>query len=80
MELRLILVQAMIPLQDVHPVSLDLVPEDLIAVLKAKYADDIKKLLSLAADNNVDINEAEVMRLFFVLQMSAFGRYITSLR
>lgn len=61
-------------LKDVHPVSLDLVPEELIAVLKEKYAENIQQLVSLATERDLGIDEEEIMRLFFVLQMSAFGR------
>lgn len=58
-----------------HPVSCDLVPQDLIVVLRAKYNDYIQNLLELANNANLGIDEDEIIRLFFVLQMSAFGRY-----
>jgi len=55
-------------LKDVHPTSLSIVPPELVVVLKEKYSEYIPDLLVSFPDG-----EDELLRLFFVLQMSAFG-------
>lgn len=57
-------------MKHVHPVSLDIVPNEMIVSLNEKFGAIIDKM---ALEFKSKITRDEIVRLFFALQMSAFG-------